>query len=81
MNHKHVSTSSAKDDNETLDLNELALAMYADSLGLTDKEYEELRALSRKASKAKLEAIWTAIAFIAISVAAIVIAITNWGWK
>jgi hypothetical protein len=84
MNHKPVSTSSAKDDmNETLDLNELALAMYADSLGLTDKEYEELKAMSRK-RKPKLEAIatgLTAIAFIALSIAAIVVTITNWGWK
>ena len=80
MRKNPSSTSSAKD--ETLDLNELALAMYADSLGLTDKEYEELRAMHQK--KTKLGEILggiTAGAFLCLSIAAIYVAATHWGWK
>ena len=79
MKHKAVSTSSAKDDSGVLDLNEIALAQYADCLGLTDKEYEELKAMSQKRST-NAEA-FIAGAFIATAIAAIAIAITHWGWQ
>jgi hypothetical protein len=80
MSKNPSSTSSAKDDSEIMDLNELALAQYADCLGLTDREYEELKAMCRPKPKLGAAGL-TAIAFIAVSVGAIVIAITNWGWK
>jgi hypothetical protein len=54
--------------------------MYADSLGLTDKEYEELRAMSQK-PKTSITQIVTAGLFLLITIAAIAVAVTNWGWK
>jgi len=87
MSSTPSSASSAKDDGNTLDLNELALAMYADSLGLTDEEYEELRARNRRPKHMQppqnpttAEA-FVAGAFVMLIVAAIVITITHWGWK
>jgi hypothetical protein len=83
MWNKPVSTSRAKDKAILVDLDDMALAMYADSMFLTDQEYANLKAQQQYAKDNKLRTrdIVTAVVFLVVTIAAIIIATTCWGFQ
>jgi hypothetical protein len=81
---KHLSSAkSAKDKPILVDLDDMALAMYADSMFMNDEEYDELKAQQQYAKDNRLRPsdVVTAVVFLAVCIAAIVFTIVFWNYK